>query len=73
MTLMRDDFDNVSIEKFEDLKEQNDALTQGDLRDIQDYVEEQNPHNFELYRTNNAETIYLLINNDPTNYVTEPI
>lgn len=73
MTLMRDDFDNISIEKFEDLKEQNDAWTQGDLRDIQDYVDEQNPHDFELYRTNNTKTIYLLINNDPTNYVTKPI
>lgn len=73
MTLMRDDFDNVSIEKFEDLKEQNDAWTQSDLRDIQDYVKEHHLHDFKLYRTNDAETIYLLINNDPTNYVTKPI
>lgn len=72
MTLIRDDFDNVSIEKFEDLKEQNDVWTQGDLRDIQDYIDENRPHNFELYRTNDAETIYLFINNDPTNYVIKP-
>lgn len=32
MTLMRDNFDNVSIEKFEDLKEQNDDWTQGDSK-----------------------------------------
>ena len=73
MTLMHDDFDNVSIEKFEDLKEQNDAWTQGDLRDIQDYINEHHPHDFELYRTNDTDTIYLVVNNDPTNYVTKSI
>ena len=35
MQLTRDDFDNISIEEFEDLKEQNDTWTQGDLSDIQ--------------------------------------
>lgn len=73
MTLIRDDFDNVSIEKFEDLKEQNDTWTQGAWSEIQNYVDEHRPHDFKLYRTNNAETIYLLINNDPTNYFTKPI
>ena len=64
MQLTRDDFDNVSIEKFEDLKEQNDTWTQGDLTDIQNYLDNYDVKDYDLYRTNNPDTIYLIIIND---------
>lgn len=64
MQLTRDDFDNVSIEKFEDLKEQNDTWTQGDLTDVQDYLDNHDVKDYDLYRTNNPDTIYLIIIND---------
>ena len=64
MQLTRDDFDNVSIEKFEDLKEQNDTWTQGDLTDIQNYLDNYDVKDYDLYRTNNPDTIYLTIIND---------
>ena len=73
MQLTRDDFDNVSIEKFEDLKEQKDTWTQGDLTDIQDYLNNHNIKDYDLYRTNNGDTVYLIIVNDNIQFVTKPI
>ena len=71
MQLNRDDFDNVSIEKFEDLKEQNDTWTQGDLTDIQNYLDNYDVKEYDLYRTNNPDTIYLIIVNDDVKFVTK--
>ena len=73
MQLTRDDFDNISIEEFEDLKEQNDTWTQGDLADIQEYLDNYDVKDYDLYRTNNPDTIYLIIVNDEAQFVTKPI
>lgn len=73
MQLTRDDFDNISIEEFEDLKEQNDTWTQGDLSDIQEYLDNYDVKDYDLYRTNNPDTIYLIIVNDEAQFVTKPI
>ena len=73
MQLTRDDFDNISIEEFEDLKEQNDTWTQGDLSDIQEYLDNYDVKDYDLYRTNNPDTIYLIIGNDEAQFVTKPI
>lgn len=71
MQLTRDDFDNISIEEFEDLKEQNDTWTQGDLSDIQEYLDNYDVKDYDLYRTNNPDTIYLIIVNDNVQVVTK--
>ena len=73
MQLTRDDFDNISIEEFEDLKEQNDTWTQGDLSDIQEYLDNYDVKDYDLYRTNNPDTIYLIIVNDDVQFVTKQI
>lgn len=73
MQLTRDDFDNISIEKFEDLKEQNDTWTQGDLTDIQEYLDNYDVKDYDLYRTNNPDTIYLIIVNDDVQFTTKQI
>lgn len=73
MQLTRDDFDNISIEKFENLKEQNDTWTQGDLTDIQEYLDNYDVKDYDLYRTNNPDTIYLIVVNDDIQFVTKQI
>lgn len=60
----RDDFEAISNEEFDQLKSDNESWQTGDMNDCEDFVDMNNLKNFELYRTNIGETIYMVINNE---------
>lgn len=69
--LTRDNFEAVSPEEFHDLQDQNDSWQAGDLTDCQEFIDENELQNYELFRTNeNGATTYLVINHDPVQYNT---
>ena len=60
----RDDFEAISNEEFDQLKSDNESWQTEDMNDCEDFVDMNNLKNFELYRTNIGETIYMVINNE---------